>query len=98
MKSQSDGSHKFSQKSSVTSHRFSHANHTNTNLNPIEHVWAAMKRRLNDSIFSTKEALTDAVLEQWSRVGGEGLEQQLISSMPRRMNAVLAAEGGATKY
>ena len=57
-----------------------------------------MKRRLNDSIFSTKEALTDAVLEQWSRVGREGLVQQLVSSIPRRMNAVLAAEGGATKY
>jgi len=67
-------------------------------LNPIEHVWAAMKRRLNERIFYTKEALTEAVLNEWSRVGSEGLVRQLISSMPRRMNAVLAAQGGATKY
>jgi hypothetical protein len=68
-------------------------------LNPIEHLWTHLKRRLADY-----ETPPKGILELWERVQGEWNEiepevcQGLIESMPRRMEAVLKAKGGYTKY
>jgi hypothetical protein len=68
-------------------------------LNPIEHLWAHVKRELG------KEKMPPGgMLELWDRVEKiwDGIEpkvcQDLISSMPRRIEAVLKAKGGHTKY
>ena len=44
-----------------------------------------------------KEALTDALLETWNS-SPESLLESLYSSMPRRIAAVIKAEGWYTKY
>ena len=68
-------------------------------LNPIEHLWGTLKRRL-----AGYEEEPKGILELWDRVQVEWEKiqpevcQNLIESMPRRMEAVMKAKGGYTKY
>lgn len=68
-------------------------------LNPIEHLWEHIKRRLGEY-----ETPPGGMLELWERVEAEWdnipaeVCQNLIESMPRRIEAVLKAKGGHTKY
>ena len=68
-------------------------------LNPIEHLWDHLKRRLAEY-----ETPPKGILELWERVEVEWAKidasvcQGLIESMPRRVAAVLRAKGGYTKY
>ena len=68
-------------------------------LNPIEHLWNHLKRRL-----AGYEEEAKGMLELWERVQVEWDKiepevcQILIESMPRRMEAVIKAKGGYTKY
>ena len=68
-------------------------------LNPIEHLWEHLKRQLAGYEQSPK-----GVLELWERIEKEwnaspaSTCQTLIESMPRRVEAVLKAKGGYTKY
>src|SRR6266481_926630 len=68
-------------------------------LNPIEHLWEHIKRRLGGY-----ETPPGGMLELWERVEAEWDKipaevcQNLIESMPRRIEAVLKAKGGHTKY
>jgi hypothetical protein len=68
-------------------------------LNPIENLWAIVKRRLN-----TYPSPPKGVLELWERVQAiwQGIDGEtcarLVDSMPRRVQAVLAAKGKWTDY
>ena len=68
-------------------------------LNPIEHLWDYIKRRLGEYEEDPK-----GILELWERIEKEWAKipasvcQNLIESMPRRIQAVLKAKGGNTKY
>jgi transposase len=68
-------------------------------LNPIEHLWDLLKRRL-----AAYERMPSGMIELWERVQVEwnkiAAEEcvKLIESMPRRVAAVLKAKGGFTKY
>jgi hypothetical protein len=68
-------------------------------LNPIEHLWNHLKRKLGGYEIEPK-----GILELWERVQVEWDKiepevcQNLIESMPRRVAAVLKAKGGHTKY
>ena len=68
-------------------------------LNPIEHAWALVKRRLND--FDTPPS---GMLELWERIEHVWNHmtpadcQSLIDSMPRRIEALLKAKGRWTEY
>ena len=68
-------------------------------LNPIEHLWAHLKRRVADYEVPPKGILElwDRVQEEWDNIGAE-VCQKLIESMPRRVEAVLKAKGGYDKY
>jgi len=69
------------------------------NLNPIEHLWHHIKVQLQKY-----ETPAKGVWEIWERVAEvwENIEpevcQNLIESMPRRVEAVFKAKGGHTKY
>ncbi|KAG5294030.1 transposable element Tcb2 transposase [Histoplasma capsulatum G186AR] len=68
-------------------------------LNPIENLWMTMKRRVSKirhKIHST-EQMKDELQKIWDSITQEEI-QSLMRSMPRRMKAVIAAKGGATKY
>ena len=68
-------------------------------LNPIEHVWAYIKRRL----FRYKQPPKD-INQLWKRIEKiwrnipSKLLRKLYESMPRRMRALLQSRGGAIKY
>ena len=68
-------------------------------LNPIEHIWCHLKRRLNsyDSAPKGILALWERVETEWNKIGSD-LCVYLIESMHRRVEAVLRAKGGWTKY
>lgn len=68
-------------------------------LNCIEHLWDTLKRtvRHRQHAPSSLEELETAVLEEWDQISQETI-QQLFNSMPRRMEAVIRARGGLTRY
>lgn len=68
-------------------------------MNPIEHLWEHLKRKLhkyNDPPKGVWE-LWDRVVEEWNKIPPE-VCQKLVESMPRRLEAVVKAKGGHTKY
>jgi len=68
-------------------------------LNPIEHVWAMMAREWQPQNERSVEALERHVRDVWGTIERrQGIIQRLVTSMPRRLQAVIAAEGGYTKY
>jgi hypothetical protein len=75
------------------------SNTQSPDLNPIEQLWTHIKRRLADY-----EIPPSGIIELWERVEAEWNKiepkvcQDLIESMPRRVQAVIEAKGGYTKY
>ena len=68
-------------------------------INPIEHLWELLKRRLNKYKEPLKGVyeLWDRVAEEWNKITPED-GQNLIESLPRRIKAVYKTKGGHTKY
>jgi len=68
-------------------------------LNPIEHLWSHLKKRLADYGVPPRGVLElwDRIQVEWDKIEPE-VCQNLIESMPRRMEAVIRAKGGYTKY
>jgi hypothetical protein len=67
-------------------------------LNPIEGVWRTIKQRLkNRGAFFNKQDLRRAIEEEWDKISLEEINK-LISTMPARVQAVLARNGGSTPY
>jgi hypothetical protein len=67
-------------------------------LNPIEGIWRTIKQRLkNRGIFYEKEDLRRAIEEEWDKISFTEINK-LISTMPARVQALLAANGGSIPY
>ncbi|EMD64376.1 hypothetical protein COCSADRAFT_87168, partial [Bipolaris sorokiniana ND90Pr] len=75
-------------------------------LNPIEHLWWALKKKLHelhpefDYMGDTErewDQFENGLREAWSAIP-DSLITKLISSMPRRLDAVRTAHGYQTKY
>lgn len=68
-------------------------------LNPIEHIWDVLERRIRRLSVqpSSLGHLETLLLEEWNRITPH-IFQYLVESIPRRINAVLSAKGGPTKY
>ena len=68
-------------------------------LNPIEHVWNYVdcKIRARPIQPTSIAELKRAIEEEWYAIPLEYI-QSLFDSMPRRIEAVLKAKGGYTKY
>ena len=69
------------------------------NLNPIEHLWVYLKRRLQHYPTPSKGVyeLWERVKKEWNGITAETC-QKLIKSIPKRIRAVIKAKGGHTKY
>ena len=68
-------------------------------LNPIEHIWSHLKRKLAAYLELPKGVteLQVRIEKEWEAID-TSVCQDLIGSMPRRVEAVLKAKGGYTKY
>ncbi len=68
-------------------------------LNPIEHVWDMLGRRIRSRTPppTSLSGLKDMLLAEWDRIPQHDI-QRLIESMPRRCKEVIRARGGNTRY
>jgi hypothetical protein len=68
-------------------------------LNPIENLWALLKRRLHSmGAHSKQELLTHISLISLDKSYWDPICQSLVHSMPHRVAAVIRSRGGCTKY
>lgn len=69
-------------------------------LNPIENLWAIVKRRLKDDNKTlSRSEITSSFIKIWNR--DEEIQatcKRLVESMPRRVASVIENRGGHTKY
>jgi transposase len=69
-------------------------------LNPIEHLWTHLKRKLRDikPYAKGEHELWERITQIWNNEIPMEVCQKLIRSMPDRLEAVIKAKGGHTKY
>ena len=66
-------------------------------LNPIEHFWGILKRKVEECKVWNICQLRGVVMEEWKSIP-VAICEDLVNSMPRRVKAVLDNDGGNTKY
>ncbi len=66
-------------------------------LNPIENLWGIVKRKMRDTRPNNADDLKATVKETWASIPPQQ-SHKLITSMPRRIEAVIKAKGAPTKY
>ncbi len=66
-------------------------------LNPIENLWGIVKRKMRDTRPNNADDLKAAIKATWASIPPQQCHK-LISSMPRRIEAVIKAKGAPTKY
>jgi hypothetical protein len=66
-------------------------------LNPIENLWSFLKLRVRKRVPINIEMLTSYILEEWTSISDEYV-QNLCASMPSRLDQCIKARGGLTKY
>ena len=68
-------------------------------MNPIEHVWYLIKIGINKRAVKPRneEELKRALLEEWEKIDIK-IINNLIDSMPRRVEQLVEVRGGSTKY
>ena len=67
-------------------------------LNPIENVWTILKNKVFERQPTNAKMLEQAIKEMWVRDISPAYCRNLVESMPRRLEAVIKAKGGPTKY
>lgn len=66
-------------------------------LNPIEHTFHLLKEKMRSQKPSSKAQLKEMALKAWNSLQPSQMKK-LVHSMPRRLRAVIANKGYATKY
>ncbi len=66
-------------------------------LNPIENLWGIVKRKMRDTRPNNADDLKATVKETWASIPPQQCHK-LITSKPRRIEAVIKAKGAPTKY
>ena len=68
-------------------------------MNPIEHAWDRLKRAVYGQLDppTTLRDIHQITVEGWDNLGQQGLDE-LVDSMPRRIQACINASGRATGY
>ncbi len=66
-------------------------------LNPIENLWGIVKRKMIDTRPNNADDPRATIKATWASITPEQCHR-LIASMPRRIDAVIHAKGGPTKY
>ncbi|KAK3569628.1 hypothetical protein QTP86_002584 [Hemibagrus guttatus] len=66
-------------------------------LNPIENLWGIVKRKMRNKRPKNADELKATVKETWASIPPQQCHK-LITSIPRRIEAVIKAKGAPTKY
>ncbi len=66
-------------------------------LNPIENLWNAIKRKMDGHKPSNKTRLLEFLLQEWDNVPQQQCER-LVESIRRHIKAVIENQGYFTKY
>ena len=68
-------------------------------MSPIEHVWDDLKRRVYGHPHPprTLRELRQAVVQEWNNIPQQLIDQKILS-MHRRVQALINARGGYTRY
>ena len=66
-------------------------------LNPIENIWHYLETQIRKHEITNKEILKNKLQEEWNKIEPQYLTK-LIASVPRRLQNVINAKGGHTKY
>ena len=69
-----------------------------SDLNPIEHCWVVVKRKVSDLKPTSYNDLVEKIKQVWCQQITEDFYKTLVESMPDRIRAVLDAKGGPTRY
>ena len=67
-------------------------------LNPIENLWGLMVQRWSNRNERTREAVERHCNEIWEEMRGTDICSRLVGSMRDRLQAVIEANGGYTRY
>ncbi|GFY13884.1 uncharacterized protein TNCV_986561 [Trichonephila clavipes] len=68
-------------------------------MNTIENVWELMKREVAKNVITNKTQLLERIIHVWNHHPQmQETVQSCIYSKPRRIEALIAAKGGTTKY
>ncbi|KAL0840909.1 hypothetical protein ABMA28_014708 [Loxostege sticticalis] len=70
-----------------------------SDLNPMEHLWDELRRcvKQRSPAAATLRELRSALVEEWSNIDQNRI-RNLVYSMPHRLNEVIRARGGNTRY
>lgn len=68
-------------------------------MNPVENIWGYMVKQIYSYEFRprNRQELLDAITNEWQNLENYDFGN-LVASMPRRLDALLDANGGYTKY
>lgn len=66
-------------------------------LNVIEHMWDHLDKAIRKRHITNKNDLKQVLQEEWNKIPNTVCEN-LVKSIPRRLNAVIKTRGGPTKY
>lgn len=66
-------------------------------LNPIEHLWSILKRKIREHSVTSKESLKNILIQEWQAITPQEC-RRLVSSLPKGITAVVKAKGFSTKY
>lgn len=66
-------------------------------MNPIEHLWDELGRRVQKRHITSKTQLKEVLLQEWQNIGAD-VTKKLVHSMPRRLKEVISKKGYSTKY
>lgn len=74
-----------------------HSPRQSPDLNPIEHLWDELERRIRKKTYRNKKELKHGLGHDWNQITAE-TTKKLVFSMNNRLRAVVKAKGGPTKY
>ena len=66
-------------------------------INPIEHVWKRLKKQFSTIKSKNLDELRKNIEKEFKEID-KNFIHELILSMPRRIQALIKAKGGHTKY
>lgn len=66
-------------------------------MNPIEHVWDYIGRKIEKETFQNAESLFNRIKDIWDHLPLDYL-RKLVDGMPKRIKELKAKLGGVTSY